>query len=234
MSGTLYGIGVGPGDPELMTLKAVRLIEESQIIAVPKSSDEAQSTAYQIACAAVPQCGDKPVLTLDMPMTRNRRLWERSHDEAAACVIDCLRGGKNVAFLTLGDPSIYSTYIYIHERVLRQGYSAQMVAGVPSFCAVAARLNEGLTQASSPLHIIPASYQGVEEALDWPGVKVLMKTGRSLQKVRSLLQEEGLADSVKMVQKCGMPGERVYESLSQVPDTASYFSILVVPAKEEN
>lgn len=233
MSGTLYGIGVGPGDPELMTLKAVRLIEESQIIAVPKSSDEAQSTAYQIACAAAPQCRKKPVLMLDMPMTRDRQLWERSHDQAAASIINCLQEGKDVAFLTLGDPSIYSTYTYVHERVLRRGYAAQMVAGVPSFCAVAARLNESLTQAASPLHIIPASYQGVEESLEWPGVKVLMKTGRSLQKVRWLLQEQGVADSVKMVQKCGMPGEQVYESLSQVPQTASYFSILVVPPKEE-
>ena len=87
---------------------------------------------------------------------------------------------------------------------------------MPSFCAVAAKLNTGLAEGAQPLHIIPASYQGVEEGLEWSGPKVLMKTGRSMKKVKALLDEKGLLDKAMMVQKCGMEGEEIYPSMRGV------------------
>ena len=208
MAGKLYGIGVGPGDPELMTLKAVRLIEECDIVAVPKSG-EGEGVARQIAKGAVKDFEQKNVIEVSMPMTRDPQVLEQSHQAAAQLIEGYLKEGKSVAFLTLGDPAIYSTYIYVHKRV-------------------AAKLNTGLAEGAQPLHIIPASYQGVEEGLEWSGPKVLMKTGRSMKKVKALLDEKGLLDKAMMVQKCGMEGEEIYPSMRDVDENASYFSVIVV------
>lgn len=227
MTAKLYGIGVGPGDPELMTLKAVRLIEECDYVAVPKSGD-GEGVAKQIARQAVKNFDQKQLLEVSMPMTRDPQVLEESHQRAAEQIEACLSVGKSVAFLTLGDPAIYSTYIYVHKRVQQHGFEVEMVPGVPSFCAVAAKLNISLAEGAQPLHVIPASYQGVEEGLEWNGPKVLMKTGRSMKKVKELLSEKGLLDSAKMVQKCGMEGEEIYQSMADVDENSSYFSVIVV------
>ena len=120
-------------------------------------------------------------------MIRDGDKLKESHDKAARTVTAALEKGKDIAFLTLGDPSIYSTYIYIHTRVSAQGYETEIVPGIPSFCAAAARLNEGLTEASEALHIIPASYEGTEEALSLKGTRVLMKSGKSHRKGESIV-----------------------------------------------
>ena len=224
--GTLYGVGVGPGDPELMTIKAVRLIRECDMIAIPASGKE--NVAFEIAKSAVPEIETKEVVELPMPMVRDESKLKNSHDKAAETVIGQLVKGKNIVFLTLGDPSIYSTYIYVHNRVAEQGYNTEIVPGIPSFCAVAARLNEGLTEASEALHIIPASYEGIEEALKLSGTKVLMKSGKSIGKVKELLKNMEKPPTVKMVERCGMQGERVFHQLDDLDEEASYFSILVV------
>lgn len=227
MTGTLYGIGVGPGDPELMTLKAVRLIEQCDLVAVPKSGD-GEGVAKQITQKAVPDFDKKELIEVSMPMTRDPQVLEQSHQAAAEQIEGYLKEGKSVAFLTLGDPAIYSTYIYVHKKVQQNGFPVEMVPGVPSFCAVAAKLNVSLAEAAQPLHIIPASYQGVEEGLEWSGPKILMKTGRSMKKVKELLDEKGLMDKAKMVQKCGMEGEEIYQSMRDVDENSSYFSVIVV------
>ncbi|MGI5922212.1 MAG: precorrin-2 C(20)-methyltransferase [Syntrophomonadaceae bacterium] len=225
--GKLYGIGVGPGDPELMTMKAARLIRECPVIAVPATGKE-RNLAYEIARGAVPEITAKELLEVSMPMTRDRELLETSHEAAAKKVIAELKKGKNIAFLTLGDPSIYSTYIYIHNRIVARGYDAEIIPGIPSFCAVAARINEGLTEAAQPLHIIPASYEGIEKALALKGTRVLMKAGKSMVKIKALLGEMDSIPVVKMVERCGMEGERVLEGVDAIDANAGYYSILVV------
>ena len=226
-TGKLYGLGVGPGDPELMTLKAVRLIRECGIVAVPASGRET-NVAFKIARGAVPEIETKELLEVSMPMIRDESKLKESHDRAAEAVIAELEKGRDVVFLTLGDPSVYSTYIYVHDRVGAKGYETEIVPGIPSFCAVAARLNEGLTEASEALHIIPASYEGLEEALALKGTRVLMKSGKSIGKVKALLQNKEDPPSVKMVERCGMPGERIFERLEDLDEEAGYFSVLVV------
>jgi precorrin-2/cobalt-factor-2 C20-methyltransferase len=225
--GKLYGLGVGPGDPELMTLKAVRLIRECSVVAVPASGRET-NVAFEIARGAVPEIETKELLEVSMPMIRDESKLKESHDRAAEAVIVELEKGKDVVFLTLGDPSIYSTYIYVHDRVGAKGYETEIVPGIPSFCAVSARLNEGLTEASEALHIIPASYEGLEEALLLKGTRVLMKSGKSIGKVKELLQNKEIPPSVKMVERCGMQGERVFKRLEDLDEEAGYFSVLVV------
>jgi precorrin-2/cobalt-factor-2 C20-methyltransferase len=210
-----------------MTLKAARLIRECQIIAVPATGKDL-NVAYEIAKGAVPEIAAKELLEIPMPMIRDLKLLEASHEAATLKLITELEKGKDVAFLTLGDPSIYSTYIYIHDRAVGRGYDAQIIPGIPSFCAVAARLNEGLTEAAQALHIIPASYEGIEEALALKGTRVLMKTGKSIGKIKTLIGAMDKQPSVKMVECCGMEGERVFNNLEDIDDKASYFSILVV------
>ena len=225
--GKLYGIGVGPGDPELMTLKAVRLIRDCDMIAIPASGRET-NVAYEIAGGAVPEIRDKELLEISMPMIREQDRLKESHDSAAECIAAELDAGKDIAFLTLGDPSIYSTYIYIHNRLTARDYDTEIIPGIPSFCAVAARLNEGLTEASEALHVIPASYEGIEEALKLKGTRVLMKSGKSVGKIKTLLRGMAKPLDAKMVERCGMEGERVFRSLEEMDEDASYFSILVV------
>ncbi len=229
-TGKLYGLGVGPGDPELMTLKAVRLIRECDVVVIP-ASGKTVNVAYEIAKGAVPEIEEKELLEISMPMIREEDKLAESHDKAADAVITVLEAGKDAAFLTLGDPSIYSTYIYVHDRVGARGYDTEIVPGIPSFCAVAARLNEGLTEASEALHVIPASYEGMEEAMQLSGTRVLMKSGKAIGKVKEFLSQMERQPSVKMVERCGMQGERVFNRLEDIDEDAGYFSILVVKDK---
>lgn len=223
--GKLYGIGVGPGDAELLTLKGARLIRECDVIVLPRSGKKV-NVAYEIARKAVPEAETKEILEVDMPMTRDQSILERAHKQAAETVIGHIDAGRTVVFLTLGDPSIYSTYCYVHNLVKDAGRDTEIVPGVPSFCAVSAKLGEALTEASEGLHIIPASYEGLEDALNLEGTKVLMKSGKAIGEVKELLQKRG--ETVRMVERCGMEGERVYDSLDEIEENASYFSVLVV------
>lgn len=227
--GTLYGIGVGPGDPELMTLKAVRLIESCNVIAVPKGGSGEQ-TALNIAAKWI---GDKPILHCDMPMIRDQQVLDACHDRAADDICARLDQGENVAFLTLGDPAVYSTYWYVHRRVEMRGYHVEIIPGVPSFCAAAARLGQALCEGSQMLHIIPASHTSTREGLALPGNKILMKAGRSILEVRDLLEENGSLQTAALVERCSMEGERVVRDLRELDDPTGYFSVILVREEQK-
>ena len=187
MKGTLYGVGIGPGDPKLMTFRAAELIRDNEIIALPGEKAE-ETVAYQIAVQTVEELKQKTFLELPMPMTKDRAVLEDNHNKAADAVESYLKQGKNVVFLTLGDPTVYSTYLYVHHRLVAQGYETEIVCGITSFCAVSARLNTGLVEKAEPLHVIPASYQ-IEDALKLPGTKVLMKAGKKMKDVKAELEK---------------------------------------------
>lgn len=233
MTGKLYGIGVGPGDPELLTLKAARLIRACEVLAVPGTVKE-ETIAYRIVYQVVPEIVKKECLALDMPMTKDRELLENSHRMAFEQLRQCLDQGKDVAFLTLGDPCIYSTYIYMHQRALQAGYQTEIISGIPSFCAVSAKLNQGLVEKSQMLHIIPSTY-GLEQGLKLPGTKILMKAGRKLKQVKEQVQTEiscGKQLQVSMIENCGMPEEQIYQDIQEVPDMAGYYTLMIVKEQE--
>ena len=229
MRGTLYGVGVGPGDPELLTLKALRVVREAPVIAVPAEQKE-ESVAYRIVRAAYPQLEQKEVLPVPMPMTKDKQRLAASHEAGAAAVERILEEGKDVAFLTLGDPTVYSTYLYIHRLVAQAGYATEIVSGIPSFCAVAARLNVGLVEKAELLHVIPSSYP-VEEALKLSGTRVLMKAGKKMGQVKAQL--EALSADVCMIENCGMENEKIYRSAEEIPEDAGYYSLILVKEKAE-
>lgn len=222
--GIFYGVGVGPGDPELLTLKAARIIREADVVAGPQAG-ESEKTAMKIAEQLLE---GKEVLYCDMPMTRDRAKRDACHDRAADEICALLDAGKSVAFLTLGDPTVYSTCWYVHQRIAARGYDARLIPGVPSFCAAAAALGRALCEDGEMLHIIPASHESTDEGLSLPGNKVLMKAGRSILEVREKLAAQGRLDSAALVERCGMEGERIVTDLRTLGDPTGYFSIILV------
>ena len=227
MQGKLYGVGVGPGDPELLTLKALRLIKDNEVIAVPGKEIQA-SVAYQIVKGAYEELDEKTLIPVAMPMTKDPQVLKANHDKAADQVESYLKEGKNVVFLTLGDTTVYSTYLYVHKRILERGYEAEIVSGITSFCAVAARLNMGLVEADQPLHVIPATYkaQEMDEILKLPGTKVLMKTGKKMKQVKESIEKSG--QKAVMIENCGMPSEKIYRSVEEIPEDSGYYSLIIV------
>lgn len=226
MAGTLYGVGVGPGDPELMTLKAVRLIRENEIIALPGTAAK-ETVAYQIAVRAIPELSEKTLIPVEMPMTHDRAEMNRNHDKAADILEDYLKQGKNVIFLTLGDPTIYSTYLYVQKRIVARGYETRLVSGITSFCAAAARTNTSLVEWNEQLHILPAVHR-LDSRLEQPGNYILMKSGKKMNQVKEILAESGR--DVVMVENCGMENEHIYHGVEEIPDNAGYYSLII--AKE--
>ena len=226
--GTLYGLGVGPGDPELLTLKAVRILRQADVIAVPdKGSGE--KTAFRIVQEYVE---GKSILTCVTPMVRDQALLDAAHDRIADDICTLLEEGKNVAFITLGDPTVYATYMYIHRRVLSRGYEAVLVPGVPSFCAVAARLNTSLCEQSQRLLIVPASHKDMEDCLNVDANLVFMKAGREIGALKEKLAEHGLLEHASLVANCGMEGEQVWEHFADMPENTGYFSVVLVKKGE--
>ncbi|MGI5929070.1 precorrin-2 C(20)-methyltransferase [Pseudoflavonifractor sp.] len=220
--GKLYGVGVGPGDPELLTLKARRILLEADVVAVPdKGSGE--KTALNIVKDVVE---GKNLLPCPTPMVRDKALLDGCYEEIAGRICTLLDEGKNVAFITLGDPTLYSTYIYVHKKVLARGYDAELIPGVPSICAVAAKLGTSLCESAERLLVVPASYEGVDDCLDFPANKAFMKAGKSLPALRDKLRERSLDG--EMVANCGMTGERVYHSLEELEEGEGYFSVVLV------
>lgn len=221
--GIFYGVGVGPGDPELMTLKALRTLERCPVIAAPQTKS-GEMLALDIAQAAAPLEG-KTVLPLFFTMAREKSQQHAAHIEAADKIESCLSAGQDVAMLNLGDVSIYATFGYLMEILRERGYETVMIPGVPSFCASAARLNVSLVSGETPLHIVSAG-EDMGTALDLPGTKVLMKAGRRLPQIREILSRKNLLDRASMVENCGLPNEKVSAGLTQEP--AGYFATVIV------
>lgn len=222
----LYGVGIGSGDPELMTLKAVRIIKECDVIAVPVSFNNTEnSVAYKITVQSVPEISNKEIIGISMPMIKDEQALEIIHKEGATEIINKLNENKNVAFLTLGDPTIFSTFTYIQDILKTKGYETEIVSGIASFLSVAARLNTKLVIKDEELHIIPASF-GMEDAKLLNGTKVFMKAGKRLPEIKSAFLNSN--SSAFFIENCGMENERVIEGIGNMPDEAGYYSIVVV------
>ena len=223
MRGIAYGVGVGPGDPELMTLKAIRLIRENDVIALP-GREPRETVAYKIAVGVVPELADKELVPVYMPMVKDRALIDLEHRKAARLIEGYLDQGKNVVYLTLGDSTIYCTFSYIQHYLEADGYESALVPGITSFCAAAARLNIPLTEWDEQLHVVPAVHR-LDKVLDEPGTYVLMKSASRMKAVKDMLRQSGRR--VGMVENCSMENEKVYRGVEAIPDDAGYFSLVI-------
>lgn len=223
IKGTFYAVGTGPGDPELLTVKAIRTMEKCPVIAVPKSG-ASENIALKIAGEYI---RGKELLECEMPMIKDKAELDKYHDLAAEKIGALLDQGKNVAFLTLGDPAIYSTVMYVHRRLTEKGYATAMVPGIPSFCGAAASLNTSLCERDEMLHIVPATYKG-SQAEVLKGTKVLMKSGKTIMRLKEQLKEQ----KAMMVECATMENEKVYRDLNDLAEQSSYFSLIVIPSEE--
>lgn len=224
-NGTFYAVGVGPGDPELLTLQAANILKRCPVIAAPQTKS-GQMLALDIARSAL-DLREKEVLPLSFTMSREPALREESYQTAARQIKAFLQKGLDVAMVNLGDVSVFATAYYILERIREDGFEAVMAPGVTSFSAVAARLGCSLTQIDAPLHIIPASAD-LDSALQFPGTKVLMKSGSAIRETVHALERAGLLDRAALVADCGLPTEQVYRDLCELPENLSYFATIIV------
>lgn len=230
--GCLYGIGVGPGDPELLTLKAVRRIRSCDVIVLPAASEKS-CYAYQIALAAVPEIAQKEVLCAPFPMVHDPEKLKLAHTQTYEKIRTFIFKGNTVGFLTIGDPSVYSTYMYVHHRAVEDGIKVQMISGLPSFCAAAARVGISLGEKQEEIHIIPGSYKA-EDTLSYSGTRVYMKSGKKLKELISVLsQDERTANcEVYAVANCGMENEQVSIGLDHIDAESGYLTLVIVKEKE--
>ena len=228
--GICYGVGVGPGDPELMTLKAVRVLEACDVVAAPQTR-QGSTLALDIARGAADLAG-KEVLPLPFAMSRDAQAREAGHAQAVEAIAARLAQGKDVACVTLGDVGVFSTFAYLADGLRVRGFEVRVVPGVTSFSAVAARLGEGLTEMDEPLHVIPAAAcaDELDALLDLPGTKVFMKSCGSLPQLVQALERRGELGRAALVANCGLPDELVCRDLADFDPQKNpgYFTTVVV------
>lgn len=231
MKGTLYGIGVGPGDPELMTLKAVRTLEKVDVLCVPKSKTDKESIAFSIVEKEVRKSFEK--LELLFPMSSDEEVLKKHWDVATEALVEKLVEGKNVAFVTIGDPMFYSTYAYVLARVKARHPEIKVVTipGVPAFAASTSFLNDTLCEGEEKVAVVPAAYNinQIRAVLESFEVVVMMKVNRNFDQILDTLQEMGLDDKAVFVSRCGHPDQYYTTDLaSLVNQPRDYMSLLIV------
>ncbi len=228
--GKLVGVSVGPGDPDLMTIAAVKAIEAADVIATPNIGHKRQ-TALGIAAEYV---SNKELLDCSTPMVNNREERRAAYDDSARKICEVLDSGRNVAYLCLGDIAIYASYAPVHERVLAAGYEASIIPGVTSFSATAARLGQVLCEGKERLLIAPVMGGDMDEILDTKANKVLMKSRHEIVELRDKLEARGELEHASMVANCGLPDEKVFYDLSEITeDDSDYFSVVIVKEPKE-
>ena len=229
--GILFGVGVGPGDPELLTIKAIRTIEKSDIIILPTEPKE-ECYAYQIIRQMIPNVDEKKIICMHFPMIRDSKELEHAHDTIYARIRDFLFNGRSVAFLTIGDPSLYATYGYVHSRAKKDGIETVLIPGVPSICAVAGQLGVPLAESKEEIHIIPGSGD-VQTALTYPGTKVFMKSGKQLARLKSILERMAEQKDVWAVSNCGLPNEKCMHGLEELDSESGYLTVVIMKEREK-
>ena len=223
--GVLVGIGVGPGDPELMTLKSARLISEAAVVTFPLSPGGA-SLARSIAAGFI-RPGTQEIAA-EVPMCRDRLPAQKAYDGWAEQIASHLDAGTDVICLCEGDPLVFGSFMYLHAR-LSPRYPVSVVPGVSSINAGAAVAGMPLAARNEILSILPASLP--DDVLrarlaDCSGA-VFIKVGRHLPRIRALIEAEGLSSQARYIERATMAGERVL-TLGEAPHDAPYFSMILV------
>lgn len=229
MSGIFYGIGVGPGDPELLTVKAIKAIEKVDVLIAPKTEKKEGSVALTVA---------KPYLKKDVeivyqvfPMVKgfaenSTEAWEANKQE----ILALLQAGKNVAFLTIGDPMFYSTYIYIYRLLEHEDVEIKTIPGIPAFAAIGSQLGYPIVEGDDVLTVIPAtaSPEKVEKAMQAADNVVLMKVYKNFEEMADLLAKNDMAEQAVLVSRAGLDDEKIiYNVVAHKKDKLNYLSTIL-------
>ncbi len=232
MNPRLIAVGVGPGDPELITLKGARLIGEADVVVCPIGDRSDTSVAATIVDGLIDPARQQ-IIRQVYPMRKDPAEMEASWQASAAEVAGLVRSGRTVAFVTIGDPFLYSTFLYLY-RILGQSYpdvEVQVVPGISSINAAAAAADRPLGLASDRIAVLPATFEeeGLRRTLTDFDTIILMKVHRVFGKVRKLLAELGLSKGAVYVRRVGLEGEAVFHDIDAVGDEdLDYLSLLIV------
>ncbi|GAB6137050.1 precorrin-2 C(20)-methyltransferase [Halanaerobaculum tunisiense] len=231
MAGKLYGLGVGPGDPELITLKSKRILEEVDLICTPQSKRQKDSLALEIVKEVV-DCQER-VNELYFPMTSDQDKLETAWQEASQEIVNLLQQGKDIAFITLGDPLLYSTYIYILKKIKTKHpqLDVKTIPGITSVNAASSRLNLPLTEGEEKVAIVPAtsSLEELECILSKFSNVVLMKVSKNYKFIVELLTKLDLKAKATFISRCGQDIEFITSDLdSLVGEKIDYLSMIIV------
>lgn len=232
----LIGVGVGPGDPELVTVKGVRVLREADVVVVPvmetgeRGRAEATVLHYVDAAKVV-----RIVFALNERTDRARR--EAAWDAAGARVAKLLRDGGSVAFATIGDPNVYSTFTYLAHTIgeLVPGTAVETVPGITAMQDLAARSGAVLTEGTEPLTLVPvtAGAAVLKDALDGPGTVVAYKFGRLAAEVATALRETGRTEGAVWGSALGLPEESIRQASELTEGPLPYLSTLIAPAPRD-
>jgi precorrin-2/cobalt-factor-2 C20-methyltransferase len=237
--GTLYGVGVGPGAPDLMTLRSVRVLTSVPVIAIPRRSEFSPSLAWEIARPNVGEVPGQERLFLTFPMTKDPELLRPAWDVAFAQIGDRLERGLSVAFITEGDPLVYSTFIYLLAESSKRwpGVPVEIVPAVSSITAVPAVMRTPLADGQERIAILPATY-GVDDLIDVLrrfDTVILMKVGSVMPNVVAALEHEDLVDRAFYVSKATTAQEQIVHDLRSLRnDRCDYFSMVVVAKQDRS
>lgn len=228
LKGKLYGVGTGPGEPSLITIKALNAIKESDIVLIPaKSADKCY--AYKIVSEILPEIAEKELVAMPFPMTKDEDKLEAFYREMYEKIKHYLENAKNIVFLTIGDPGIYSTYMYLDRKVKEAGGNTEIISGVPSFCAAAARLGIPLGEREEQIHVIPGSYS-IEETKQLGGTRIYMKSGKKLEELKEMFVREMKVRALEIycVSNCGLESEEVGKGIDSIKPELGYLTIVIV------
>lgn len=214
--GKLIGIGVGPGDTELLTLKAAKVLKTVPVVFSPKSSKEKESIALSIVRPILEERKDYKRLMLVepiFPMIEDKEELEKIWTSASELIAQYLDSGRDVAFITLGDTSIFSTYSYVQKRLMGR-YEIETIPGITSFTACAAARNKALVEQNDILTIVPKIDDRLEQVLDYSDSVVLMKASRNTSELESTIESKNGPKEIYSVQNCTRENEKIIEGFS--------------------
>ncbi len=229
MSGILYGVGVGPGDPELLTVKAWRLISGASTIAY-LCANGGQSTALHIAQPFLPDSYTS--IAIDMPMRVEREPAQAAYDQGCEKISKVLHGGSDVIFLCEGDPFFYGSFMYVFERLIKN-HKVMVVPGVTSISAASAQLQRPLVERDEVLKVLPATMpaENLKSELATASAAAIVKVGRHIDKVKAVLSELDLLDKATAIEHATRPNQ-IIRSLNEIKsNTLPYFTTIIVRRK---
>jgi precorrin-2/cobalt-factor-2 C20-methyltransferase len=231
VSGTLYGLGIGPGDPDLLTLKAHRLLQSAPVIAYP-APERGDSLARRIVAPHLPP--GRTEIAIRMPLVEARFPAQEVYDRAAAELGGHLEAGRDVAVLCEGDPFFYGSFMYLFGRMAER-FAVEVVPGVSSLTACAAVLGAPLAARNDVLVVLPGPLDAeiLRARLAQAEAAAIIKLGRHFPKVRRVLEELCLAESARYVEHATMSEQRVLPLAAVDAATAPYFSMILVHRRGE-
>ena len=230
--GKLYGIGVGPGDTELLTLKAAKILKTVPVVFTPKSSKEKESIALSIVKPVLEEREDYKRLMLVtpiFPMIEDKDELEKIWNSASEMIAQYLDSGRDVAFITLGDPSVFSTYAYVQKKLI-ENYEIETVPGITSFTVCAAARNKALVEQNEILTIVPKIDDRLEHVLEYSDSVVLMKASRNTSQLEETIEEKERPKEIYSVQNCTRENEKIIEGFS---NEKPYLTTTVIKFKKD-